>query len=164
MDSIPVDNDVDIVAEEVGNIQEPDNGVDGSAMSEEDSETVASQTNGSEQLVDGKPEEKRKLQRQGKWKGIDPVVFFQDEATLNKIKDFYGIADSFPLSGQLITRNYDMNHVKRIYYISKSVKDVLELNFAVGQQLKIASVGLKMFVSIFTNNILMSMSGCQLNT
>ncbi|XVF59014.1 hypothetical protein PTKIN_Ptkin07bG0239800 [Pterospermum kingtungense] len=48
-------------------------------------------------------------------------------------------------SGHLVTRNNESNHVKRIYYVSKSVKDVLELNFRVGQQLKITSVGLKMF-------------------
>ena len=91
---------------------------------------------------------KRKLQIQGKWKGVDPVVFFKDEATINSIKTFYGVGDSLVLNGQLVTRNSDSKHVKRIYYISKSVKDVLELNLLVGQQLKITSVGLKMFVSI----------------
>ena len=92
---------------------------------------------------------KRKLQIQGsRWKGVDPVVFFKDETTINGIKTFYGIDDSFVLNGQLVTRNSDSKHVKRIYYISKSVKDVLELNLLVGQQLKITSVGLKMFVSI----------------
>lgn len=88
---------------------------------------------------------KRKLQIQGKWKGIDPVIFFNDETIINSIKTFYGIDDSFQLSGHLISRNSDTNRVKRIYYVSKSVKDALELNFRVGQQLKITSVGLKMF-------------------
>ncbi|KAJ9170386.1 hypothetical protein P3X46_018498 [Hevea brasiliensis] len=88
---------------------------------------------------------KRKLQIQGKWKGVDPVILFKDEATINSIKEFYGIDESFPFSGHLISRNSDTNHVKRIYYISKSVKDILELNLLVGQQLKISSVGLKMF-------------------
>ncbi|KAA3457373.1 tRNA (cytosine(34)-C(5))-methyltransferase-like isoform X1 [Gossypium australe] len=89
--------------------------------------------------------EKRKLQIQGKWKGVDPVLFFQDETIINSIKTFYGIDESFPFTGHLVTRNKDANHVKRIYYVSKSVKDVLDLNFRVGQQLKITSVGLKMF-------------------
>ncbi|XP_020233288.1 tRNA (cytosine(34)-C(5))-methyltransferase [Cajanus cajan] len=88
---------------------------------------------------------KRKLQIQGKWRGVDPVVFFKDEAIINSIRDFYGINEHFPFNGHLVTRNSDVNHVKRIYYISKSVKDVLELNFKVGQQLKITSIGLKMF-------------------
>ncbi|KAL2343084.1 hypothetical protein Fmac_004369 [Flemingia macrophylla] len=88
---------------------------------------------------------KRKLQIQGKWRGVDPVVFFKDEAIINSIRDFYGINVHFPFDGHLVTRNSDVNHVKRIYYISKSVKDVLELNFNVGQQLKITSIGLKMF-------------------
>lgn len=92
---------------------------------------------------------KRKKQMQGKWKGVDPVVFFKDEIIMNSIKTFYGIDESFALKGHLITRNNDPNHVKRIYYVSKSVKEVLELNLQVGQQLKISSVGLKMFVSIF---------------
>ncbi|CAL1385339.1 unnamed protein product [Linum trigynum] len=87
----------------------------------------------------------RKLQMQGRWKGVDPVLFFNDEATINSIIEFYGIGESFPFKGHLISRNSDDNHVKRIYYISKSVKDALELNILVGQQLKIASVGLKMF-------------------
>ncbi|KAJ6366203.1 hypothetical protein OIU77_002726 [Salix suchowensis] len=93
----------------------------------------------------GKAVGKRKLQLQGKWKGVDPVLFFKDESIINSIKIFYGIDESFPLDGHLISRNSDKNHVKRIYYVSKSVKDVLGLNFRVGQQLKIASVGLKMF-------------------
>lgn len=97
---------------------------------------------------------KRKLQTQGKWRGVDPVVFFKDEATINSIKKFYGIDDSFPFNGHLVTRNSDANHVKRIYYVSKSVKDVLELNFSVGQQLKITSIGLKMFVSISQMNLI----------
>lgn len=88
---------------------------------------------------------KRKLQNQGRWKGVDPVVFFKDEDIINKIKAFYGIDEAFPLNGHLVTRNSDTNHVKRIYYISKSVKDILELNFLVGQPLKITSIGLKMF-------------------
>ncbi|KAM7261558.1 hypothetical protein ACFE04_020635 [Oxalis oulophora] len=88
---------------------------------------------------------KRKLQTQGKWKGVDPVVFFKDETVINSIKTFYGIDDNFPFEGHLITRNAETNHVKRIYYISDSVKDALELNLQAGQQLKIASVGIKMF-------------------
>jgi multisite-specific tRNA:(cytosine-C5)-methyltransferase len=91
---------------------------------------------------------KRKLQKQGKWKGVDPVVFFKEEAIIKSIKAFYGIDEQFPLDGHLVTRNSDTSNVKRIYYISKSVKNVLELNFSVGQQLKITCVGLKVFVSI----------------
>ncbi|XP_028776573.1 tRNA (cytosine(34)-C(5))-methyltransferase isoform X2 [Neltuma alba] len=88
---------------------------------------------------------KRKLQIQGRWRGVDPVIFFKDDVIINSIKAFYGIDKQFPFNGHLISRNSDPNHVKRIYYVSKSVKDVLELNFSVGQQLKIASIGLKMF-------------------
>ncbi|KAL3527620.1 hypothetical protein ACH5RR_012276 [Cinchona calisaya] len=89
--------------------------------------------------------EKRKLQIQGKWIGVDPVIFYRDETTMSKIKDFYGIKESFPFIGHLVARNSDSSHVKRIYYVSNSVKEVLELNLLAGQQLKIASVGVKMF-------------------
>ncbi|KAL3818926.1 hypothetical protein ACJIZ3_004831 [Penstemon smallii] len=89
--------------------------------------------------------EKRKLQIQGRWRGVDPVIFYKDDAVVDRIIEFYGIKESFPFKGHLISRNDDTEHVKRIYYISNSVKEVLELNLQGGQQLKIASVGLKMF-------------------
>ncbi|KAL0912421.1 hypothetical protein M5K25_018391 [Dendrobium thyrsiflorum] len=87
------------------------------------------------------------IQMQGKWRGVDPVVLFRDENTINSIRSFYGISDLFLLDGHLVTRNIDANHVKRIYYISKSVHDILELNFKVGEKLKITSLGLKVFAS-----------------
>ncbi|KAF8012245.1 hypothetical protein BT93_I0394 [Corymbia citriodora subsp. variegata] len=89
--------------------------------------------------------DKRIFQNQSKWNGVDPVVFLKDEVVINGIRTFYGIDESFPLSGHLVTRNAESDLVKRIYYVSKSVKDLLELNFQVGQQLKISYVGQKMF-------------------
>ncbi|GMY11395.1 tRNA (cytosine(34)-C(5))-methyltransferase-like [Fagus crenata] len=128
-----------------------DNKPDGAAM-ESDPCITREEHNSEEAEAPGHKESdtkkaggKRKLQNQGKWKGVDPVVFFKDEDILKSIMTFYGVDNSFPLKGHLVTRNNDTNHVKRIYYISKSVKDVLELNFSVGQQLKITSIGLKMF-------------------
>lgn len=94
-----------------------------------------------------KANDKRKLQVQGKWYGVDPIVFFEDDVILNGIKEFYGIPESFPFKHQLITRNSDTKNVKRIYYISESSKNVVELNFRAGEQLKITSIGLQMFVS-----------------
>ncbi|XWS29562.1 hypothetical protein CRYUN_Cryun24cG0039400 [Craigia yunnanensis] len=120
-----------------------DGGPDGVAPDTNSSE--AGQAPDDKKIDSAKAGEKRKLQIQGKWRGVDPVVFFKDEAIINSIKTFYGIDESFPLSGHLVTRNNETNHMKRIYYVSKSVKDVLEVNFRVGQQLKITSVGLKMF-------------------
>lgn len=130
-----------------------DNDLDGAALEPESSSACEGHILGEDQVLGDKetnPKKvngKRKLQMQGKWRGVDPVVFFIDEGVISSIKTFYGIKESFPLCGQLVTRNLDTNHVKRIYYISKSVKDVLGLNFSVGQQLKITSIGLKMFVS-----------------
>lgn len=127
-------------------VDEPDEAdmePDPSNISNQDSEETKALVNG--ETDSGKAVGKRKLQLQGKWKGVDPVLFFKDESIINSIKMFYGIDESFPFDGHLISRNSDKNHVKRIYYVSKSVKDVLGLNFRVGQQLKIASIGLKMF-------------------
>ncbi|RZR99145.1 hypothetical protein BHM03_00028637, partial [Ensete ventricosum] len=90
-------------------------------------------------------EVKGKLQSQGKWRGIDPVVFFKNQTIINSIRSFYGISESFPLEGHLVTRNNDPNNVKRIYYISKSVHNILQLNIQIGERLKITSVGLKIF-------------------
>jgi hypothetical protein len=85
------------------------------------------------------------LNDQDKWKGIDPVLFFKDHAVIKNIVSFFGIEDSFSLEGRLVTRSTD--NARRIYYISKSVQEILELNVQVGEQIKIASVGVKMFVS-----------------
>ncbi|CAL5073838.1 unnamed protein product [Urochloa decumbens] len=87
----------------------------------------------------------RRRQQNGRWRGVDPVIFFKDEVTVKSIVSFYGIKDSFPLEGHLVTRNPDTSHVKRIYYVSKSVQDVLELNIKIGERLKITSLGLKIF-------------------
>lgn len=65
-----------------------------------DKETASGRTGG----------KKRKLQMQGKWKGVDPVVFFKDTTIISRIKTFYGIDESFMLHGQLVTRNSDANH------------------------------------------------------
>lgn len=130
-----------------------DNDLDGAALEPESSSPCEGHILGGDQVLGDKESNpkkvsgKRKLQMQGKWRGVDPVVFFKDEGVISSIKTFYGIKESFPLCGHLVARNLDTNHVKRIYYISKSVKDVLGLNFSVGQQLKITSIGLKMFVS-----------------
>ncbi|KAL3355377.1 hypothetical protein AABB24_019446 [Solanum stoloniferum] len=142
---------VDSVGSEDVTMDEAGNGTDETALDTEPSEILektekeetqpSTDTRAEPETVRGK----RKLQMQGKWRGVDPVIFYKEEAVVSKIKDFYGIKESFLFEGHLITRNSDMNHVKRIYYVSKSVKEVLHLNFLAGQQLKIASVGLKMF-------------------
>uniref|UniRef100_A0ACD5Y7R7 Uncharacterized protein n=1 Tax=Avena sativa TaxID=4498 RepID=A0ACD5Y7R7_AVESA len=86
---------------------------------------------------------RRKLDDQYKRKGIDPVLFFKDDAVIKNIVSFFGIEESFSLEGCLVTRSTD--NARRIYYISKSVQKLLELNLQVGEQIKIASVGVKMF-------------------
>ncbi|KAG2579448.1 RNA cytosine-C(5)-methyltransferase NSUN2-like isoform X3 [Panicum virgatum] len=86
-----------------------------------------------------------RLQKQSRWKGVDPVLFFKDEVVIKSIISFFGIKESFPLRGHLVTRSTD--NARRIYYVSKSVKNILELNTEVGEQLKIVSLGIKMFES-----------------
>ncbi|XP_059307462.1 uncharacterized protein LOC132059021 [Lycium ferocissimum] len=142
---------VDSVGSQDVTMDDASNGTDETALDTEPSEmlekTEKDETQPSNDIK-SEPETvrgKRKLQMQGKWRGVDPVIFYKEEAVVGKIKEFYGIKESFLFEGHLITRNSDMNHVKRIYYVSRSVKEVLHLNFLAGQQLKIASVGLKMF-------------------
>eukprot|EP00252_Welwitschia_mirabilis_P004446 TRINITY_DN14791_c0_g1_i1.p1 TRINITY_DN14791_c0_g1~~TRINITY_DN14791_c0_g1_i1.p1 ORF type:complete len:927 (+),score=216.89 TRINITY_DN14791_c0_g1_i1:226-3006(+) len=88
---------------------------------------------------------RRKAQQQGRWRGIDPVLFLTDESTIKSIRDFYGIDEAFTLNGHLVIRNSEAIHAKRIYYVSSSVREAIKLNFQSGQQLKIASIGLKVF-------------------
>ncbi|CAO2207079.1 unnamed protein product [Urochloa humidicola] len=85
----------------------------------------------------------KRMQKQSRWKGVDPVLFFKDEVVMKSIRSFFGIKESFSLEGHLVTRSTD--NARRMYYISKSVKQIVELNEEVGEQLKIASLGVKMF-------------------
>lgn len=89
--------------------------------------------------------DRMELQKQSRWEGVDPVLVLNDEAVIKSIQSFFGIKESFPLEDHLVTRSPD--NARRIYYVSKSVKEILELNSKVGGQLKIASLGVKMFVS-----------------
>ena len=43
-------------------------------------------------------------QGSGRHKGLDPVVPFTDEETLQSIQDFYGLLPEFPLWEQMIHR------------------------------------------------------------
>uniref|UniRef100_A0A0D9X927 SAM-dependent MTase RsmB/NOP-type domain-containing protein n=1 Tax=Leersia perrieri TaxID=77586 RepID=A0A0D9X927_9ORYZ len=86
-----------------------------------------------------------KLPDQCKWKGVDPILLFKDLTVIKSIVSFFGINISFPLEGHLVTRSADPDNARRIYYVSKSVQEILQLNVAVGEQLKITSLGLKMF-------------------
>ncbi|KAF8404637.1 hypothetical protein HHK36_009525 [Tetracentron sinense] len=131
----------DLLDKQPDGLVEPDS----CGICEEDNVPEEAQVHGDGETGPEKGQGKRRLQIQGKWRGVDPVVVFRDEATIDSIKAFYGIDESFLFSGHLVTRNSDTNRVKRIYYISKSVKDVLKLNFLAGQQLKITSIGLKTF-------------------
>ncbi|KAH9558782.1 hypothetical protein CY35_06G025200 [Sphagnum magellanicum] len=104
---------------------------------EEEGEGVATTAN---QRVTGS-----RFQRQGRWRGVDPVLFLEDEKVIGSLVAFYGIKETFPLSGHLVTRSEDSSHLKRIYYVSKSVSDVIRLNFSAGEHLKMTSAGLKIF-------------------
>ncbi|TVU05452.1 hypothetical protein EJB05_48616 [Eragrostis curvula] len=87
----------------------------------------------------------QKSQNQSRWKGVDPVLFLEDEVVIESLVSFFGIQESFPFRGHLVTRSIQANNARRIYYISKSVQEILQLNLEVGEQLKIASLGLRMF-------------------
>jgi multisite-specific tRNA:(cytosine-C5)-methyltransferase len=133
-----------------------------SAIAKEKTETILeSNDQQADPLLDVKEENgvqngknddrKSKPQKQGKWLGVDPVVFFTNDTIINSIISFYGVCEDFPLAGHLVTRNDESTNVKRIYYVSKSAREILQLNLQVGQRLKITSLGLKIFVSAPSN-------------
>jgi multisite-specific tRNA:(cytosine-C5)-methyltransferase len=127
---------------------EQNGGMDNNTSKDKSSEDGKVIVNEGENGQAGSRDKKRRPQNQGRWRGVDPVIFFKDKATIESIISFYGIKDSFPLQSHLMTRNPDASHVKRIYYMSKSVQDVLELNIKIGERLKITSLGLKVFVGV----------------
>ncbi|CAM6097710.1 unnamed protein product [Calypogeia fissa] len=100
---------------------------------------------GNESTKVSSEENGKRQQQQGRWKGVDPVLLLKDEEVFESLISYYGIKDSFPLRGSLVTRSEDVSRLKRIYYVSKSVRDVIELNTRIGGQLKITSAGLKIF-------------------
>ncbi|KAG8087340.1 hypothetical protein GUJ93_ZPchr0010g10498 [Zizania palustris] len=88
----------------------------------------------------------KKLQsKNSKWKGVDPVLFFKDLTVIKNIVSFFGINESFQLEGHLVTRSADTDNARRIYYVSKSVQETLRRNVESEEQLKIVSLGIKMF-------------------
>eukprot|EP00891_Asterochloris_glomerata_P009762 jgi/Astpho2/9762/e_gw1.00149.36.1_t len=84
----------------------------------------------------------------GRHKGLDPVVPFTDEETLQSIQDFYGLLPEFPLWEQMIHR-YSLSMEdggkgpKRLYLVSAGVRRLL-LN-DVREALKVTMTGLKLF-------------------
>lgn len=142
---VEIISDANLREEQVMSMED-DSALDSKSVPAKDNDTMEVEVlNNGESGHAGRRGAKGKLQVEGKWKGVDPVVFFTDETTISSIRSFYGINESFPLGDRLVTRNSDTSHVKRIYYISQSIHDILQLNFQVGQRLKITSLGLKIF-------------------
>jgi len=101
-----------------------------------------------EKVVEAKdPNAIGRIQRQGRWKGVDPVLFLKDEKIIKSLVEFYGIKDTFPVHQHLVVRSEDLTRCKRIYYVSASVSSTIQQNYRAGEQMKITSAGLKIFVS-----------------
>ncbi|CAI5967292.1 unnamed protein product, partial [Closterium sp. NIES-65] len=98
---------------------------------------------------DSKEQEKQqraqRRQQQGRWRGVDPVLFLSDEPTITSVEAFYGILPAFPLRSQLIVRSEAPSHSKRIYLVSKPIAQAIRANQASGQRLKMVSTGVKLF-------------------
>lgn len=84
----------------------------------------------------------QKQQTRGKWKGVDPVVPFENAVYLSKIKEFYGVSDSCHIMSNLVSRTMDPTP-KKVAYISPGSKLLLQMD--VEEHLKIIHSGLKMF-------------------
>lgn len=75
-------------------------------------------------------------------KFLDPVVPVTDEAILGPVKDFYGLAETFPLRTHVVTRCMDSaERPKRCYYVSDAVRRLLMLDES--ESLTVIQVGLK---------------------
>ncbi|OIT35727.1 hypothetical protein A4A49_16127 [Nicotiana attenuata] len=89
---------VDSVGSEETTTVDAGNGTDETILDTEPSETLEKNKNEETQPstdTRAEPETnrgKRKLQMQGKWRGVDPVIFYKEEAVVGKIKDFYAIS------------------------------------------------------------------------
>ncbi|KAG0558875.1 hypothetical protein KC19_10G061000 [Ceratodon purpureus] len=86
-----------------------------------------------------------RAQRQGRWKGVDPVLFLEDENIIRSLVDFYGIKETFPVHQHFVVRSEDLTRCKRIYYVSASVGNTIQQNYRAGEQMKIVSAGMKIF-------------------
>eukprot|EP00271_Cylindrocystis_brebissonii_P018703 TRINITY_DN5426_c0_g2_i1.p1 TRINITY_DN5426_c0_g2~~TRINITY_DN5426_c0_g2_i1.p1 ORF type:complete len:1077 (+),score=238.17 TRINITY_DN5426_c0_g2_i1:140-3370(+) len=114
----------------------------------EQTEVAAEGTEGANEAEEGgqggAPGDSKRYQQQGRWRGVDPVIFLTDEGILTSLEDYYGLPRSF-LETHLVTRSDDIARVKRLYYVCSAVGDIIRQNFATGEHLKIVSTGLKLF-------------------
>eukprot|EP00899_Mesostigma_viride_P013017 jgi/Mesvir1/21716/Mv04129-RA.3 len=80
-------------------------------------------------------------QRQNRWKGIDPIVPVTKPDIIEPIVEAHGIADTFPIRTNLVTRNDEVALPKRISFVATAVREVLEMDRS--NQLKIIATGVK---------------------
>ena len=78
----------------------------------------------------------------GKWKGLDPIIPFENQEIISELKSFYGLADDCHILSALVSRTPD-EKPKKIVYISPGVKLLLQMD--IKESLKVISSGLKMF-------------------
>lgn len=97
----------------------------------------------------GKEGEKLRVRR---WRGIDPVVPVDDEAVKQSLRDFYGIKkDNFDIGQSFVTRTPKGAMPKRIYYVSDSVRRILDEDKR--QDIRVTSVGVKIFEKQSNKNV-----------
>jgi hypothetical protein len=86
------------------------------------------------------------------WKGLDPIVDIRDKDIQTSLNDFYGLkADALDIEKNFVTRTPEGAKPKRIYYISESIRKILD-DDARGQ-LRISSVGVKIFEKQASSNV-----------
>eukprot|EP00898_Chlorokybus_atmophyticus_P000654 jgi/Chlat1/158/Chrsp1S03099 len=131
------ESDARVTTDAVAREELPDTGKP--STSQPQSHAAGNGRGGGQRQKDGE----RRVQRQGRWKGVDPVIIVQDKELVQSMIDFYGFKPEFPLHTNLISRNEDVRGCKKMYYVSSSVLQVLKLPNI--NQLKIISTGLKVF-------------------
>jgi multisite-specific tRNA:(cytosine-C5)-methyltransferase len=92
----------------------------------------------------GEGEQKINQNQRGtaRWRGIDPIVPFNDKEEIAAIRDAYGLGPACVMPDSLISRSTDARP-KRLSYISPGCKLLLLMDAK--EQLKVTAGGLKMF-------------------
>jgi 16S rRNA C967 or C1407 C5-methylase (RsmB/RsmF family) len=89
-------------------------------------------------------EQKQQQNQRGtaRWRGIDPIVPFNDKEEIAAMRDTYGLGPECAMPESLISRSTDARP-KRLSYISPGCKLLLRMDDK--EQLKVTAGGLKMF-------------------
>ncbi|KAG7671388.1 hypothetical protein Ndes2526A_g02089 [Nannochloris sp. 'desiccata'] len=91
---------------------------------------------------DEQPNQNQNRRSTARWRGIDPIIPFNDKEEIAAIRAAYGLGPACAMPDSLISRSTDARP-KRLSYISPGCKLLLRMDAK--EQLKVTAGGLKMF-------------------